>query len=68
MATVFNVHGRLPYLLTHGLVHLMGYDHEHDDEWRRMIQKEDEVLSILAQEFPDTILPPSPSPPTSLPL
>jgi probable rRNA maturation factor len=55
MATVFSVQHRLPFLLTHGMVHLMGYDHEHEEEWVRMTRKEDEVLGALAVEFPDLI-------------
>ena len=57
MATVFSVQGRIPYLLAHGMIHLMGYDHDNDEEWELMTRKEEEVLSVLASEFPDTIKP-----------
>lgn len=53
MATVFSVQRRLPFLLAHGAIHLMGYDHETDEQWARMTQKEDEVLQALAEAFPD---------------
>jgi hypothetical protein len=55
MATVFSVQDRLPYLLTHGMIHLMGFDHETDEEWLAMTSKEDEVLGALAEEFPDIV-------------
>ena len=60
MATVFNLQRRLPYLITHGMIHLTGYDHENDEDWLRMTQREDEVLRALAEEFPDSICPPPP--------
>ena len=62
MATVFCTKRRLPYLLTHGMVHLMGFDHETDEEWLRMTSKEDKVLRALAEEFPDAIQLPPPIP------
>lgn len=58
MATVFSVQKRFPYLLAHGMIHLTGYDHENDEDWLRMTQKEDEVLRALAVEFPSCILSP----------
>ncbi|PIA16754.1 hypothetical protein COEREDRAFT_8225 [Coemansia reversa NRRL 1564] len=39
--------GHLPVLLTHGLCHLMGYDHEHDADYLRMISREKEILHKL---------------------
>ncbi|KAJ2744984.1 hypothetical protein GGI20_002521 [Coemansia sp. BCRC 34301] len=35
---------RLPVLLTHGICHLMGYDHESDSDFKIMSQREDEIL------------------------
>lgn len=57
MATVFSLPRRIPYLLTHGMVHLTGHDHETDEEWRLMTQREDEVLRELALEFPQCVQP-----------
>lgn len=37
----------MAYLVTHGMFHLMGYDHENDDERRNMRDKEEHVLAIL---------------------
>jgi probable rRNA maturation factor len=42
------VKGDLAHLLTHGLLHLLGYDHEEDEaESRRMKAREDELLASL---------------------
>lgn len=37
----------LEYLIIHGALHLLGYDHETADERRRMEKKEAEVFSAL---------------------
>ncbi len=37
----------LYYLVTHGLCHLLGYDHIEDDDKRQMREKEERVLSKL---------------------
>jgi len=59
MASVFSVQRRLPYLLTHGMIHLTGHDHENDQDWLLMTRREDEVLHALAQTFPDCVQPPA---------
>jgi probable rRNA maturation factor len=42
------VAGEVSHLLTHGLLHLLGYDHEEDDaESQRMKAREDELLAAL---------------------
>ncbi len=42
------VAGELAHLLTHGLLHLLGYDHEEDEaESQRMKAREDELLAAL---------------------
>jgi probable rRNA maturation factor len=42
------VTGELAHLLTHGLLHLLGYDHEEDEaESARMKAREDELLASL---------------------
>lgn len=45
MATIFTVQERVPLLLIHSLLHLLGYDHESDSEWALMTQKEDELIA-----------------------
>jgi probable rRNA maturation factor len=47
-ATGHGVAGELAHLLTHGLLHLLGYDHEEDEaESQRMKAREDELLASL---------------------
>jgi rRNA maturation RNase YbeY len=38
---------RLPILLVHGICHLLGYDHETDEEYEIMHKKELELLKII---------------------
>lgn len=40
----------LVYLAVHGTLHLMGYDHEQDEERRAMRRKEEEVMARLGLE------------------
>ena len=49
MTSYFTVDERLPLLLVHGLLHLIGYDHETMRDWKIMTQKEEEILNILKQ-------------------
>lgn len=44
MANIFDVQERLTLLMIHGLLHLLGYDHETDDDWKLMTSREDEVI------------------------
>eukprot|EP00474_Spongospora_subterranea_P009729 CRZ10187.1 hypothetical protein [Spongospora subterranea] len=39
---------RLPLLCTHGICHLIGYDHERDDDFELMQARENEILQKLA--------------------
>lgn len=50
MSKVFNPEQRINMLLVHGLLHLVGYDHEKDDDYELMVTKEDEILRKL-EEF-----------------
>jgi probable rRNA maturation factor len=34
----------IEHLLTHGLLHLLGYDHEEPEDWQRMLERESAVL------------------------
>lgn len=49
---VTTIEQRLPVLLAHGLCHLMGYDHEKDDEFARMQKAESYILSRYEQFLP----------------
>lgn len=37
----------LAFLVTHGVLHLLGMDHEDEDEEKEMISKQDRILSLL---------------------
>ncbi len=39
------------FLLTHGIFHLLGYDHQDEDSERIMIQKQEEVLKKMGLEI-----------------
>ncbi|XXQ38991.1 Endoribonuclease YbeY [Plasmodiophora brassicae] len=45
----FDVKHRLPVLFTHGVCHLLGYDHETDDDYDKMKAREDAILERLAE-------------------
>ncbi|KAG7346207.1 rRNA maturation RNase YbeY [Nitzschia inconspicua] len=47
MATIKNPETRIRMLLVHGMLHLVGYDHENDDEYLEMVQREEEILKEL---------------------
>ena len=47
MSTVFTLEERIPLLLVHGMLHLIGYDHETDNDWKVMTSKEDEIIARL---------------------
>jgi rRNA maturation RNase YbeY len=44
MAGLFTVQERTPLLLIHSLLHLIGYDHETDEDWAEMTAREEEVI------------------------
>lgn len=47
MATMPTVEERIPALLVHGMLHLVGYDHIEDDDYELMVKKEEEVWQEL---------------------
>jgi rRNA maturation RNase YbeY len=47
MARIYNPEERLHMLLVHGMLHLVGYDHETDKEYEEMVQKEEEILQAM---------------------
>jgi rRNA maturation RNase YbeY len=44
LAVEFEMEKRMPIYLIHGFLHLLGYDHETDEDWGEMTSKEEEVL------------------------
>ncbi|CAN0556511.1 unnamed protein product, partial [Ectocarpus sp. 8 AP-2014] len=44
MSRVFDVQERASMLLVHGLIHLLGYDHETESDYKAMVAVEEEVL------------------------
>ena len=47
MSTVFDPEERIHMLLVHGMLHLVGHDHEEDDQYELMVAKEEELLKTL---------------------
>ena len=47
MATIYDPEERINMLLVHGMLHLVGHDHEEDDEFELMVSKEEEILGKL---------------------
>jgi len=47
-----NVINHMRHLLIHGILHLMGYDHENDQDAQIMEQKEEEILSSFGISSP----------------
>ncbi|MSQ23536.1 MAG: rRNA maturation RNase YbeY [Chloroflexi bacterium] len=43
----------LAYLTVHGVLHILGYDHENDQDRRQMRKREEEVLSALGLTRPE---------------
>ncbi|MBM3281306.1 MAG: rRNA maturation RNase YbeY [Candidatus Harrisonbacteria bacterium] len=41
----------LIFMLIHGLLHLLGYDHKNDDDRIKMEKKEAEILKLLGESF-----------------
>jgi Endoribonuclease YbeY len=44
----FSLQDRLSLLCVHGLLHLLGYDHETDEDYEEMVSKEETVLHALS--------------------
>ena len=51
MSTLFTLKERTPLLVVHSLLHLLGYDHETEDDWSAMTRREDEVIQQYYQHI-----------------
>jgi probable rRNA maturation factor len=47
MATIFDPQVRVNMLLVHGMLHLVGHDHEEDDEYELMVREEERIMKEL---------------------
>ena len=43
-----SVEREMAFLFVHGMLHLLGYDHQEDEERRQMRQIEEEILEAVA--------------------
>lgn len=50
MAGELDVGARLPLLVIHGILHLMGYDHESDDDYETMVRLEDDLIAKFREQ------------------
>ncbi len=48
MAKLTTANERLPLLMIHGLLHLIGYDHETDADYEDMVRMEEMLLNRLS--------------------
>jgi hypothetical protein len=55
MAQVYSAETRIQMLLVHGMLHLVGYDHEEDDDYALMVAREEELLRELGMPLPSTL-------------
>lgn len=47
MSLTFDVAERIPLLLVHGAVHLLGHDHMEDDDYELMVAEEERLIRAL---------------------
>ena len=52
MANVFDPELRIRMLLVHGMLHLVGYDHETDEDYELMVSREEDILRQLGMPLP----------------
>ena len=51
MSKEFNWEKRIPLLMIHGMLHLLGYDHEKSKDWKQMTHREDEVIKEFNKRY-----------------
>ena len=45
----YSLEERIPLLLIHGMLHLVGYDHETESDWTRMTAREQQIYEIYSK-------------------
>lgn len=53
MARIYDPETRINMLLVHGMLHLVGYDHETEEDYQLMVAKEEELLEKLGMMPPN---------------
>lgn len=51
MSKLFTVEERIPLLLIHGILHLLGYDHETEEDWQLMTTRENYVMEQFYRRY-----------------
>lgn len=51
MSKLFTVEERLPLLLIHGILHLLGHDHETEEDWQLMTTRENYVMEQFYKRY-----------------
>eukprot|EP00591_Stephanopyxis_turris_P009916 CAMPEP_0195518944 /NCGR_PEP_ID=MMETSP0794_2-20130614/14015_1 /TAXON_ID=515487 /ORGANISM="Stephanopyxis turris, Strain CCMP 815" /LENGTH=282 /DNA_ID=CAMNT_0040647999 /DNA_START=123 /DNA_END=971 /DNA_ORIENTATION=+ len=51
MASELDPEKRIPMLLVHGMLHLVGYDHIDDDDYEEMVTREEDVIRLLNEKM-----------------
>eukprot|EP01036_Dinobryon_divergens_P030364 gene30364-39597_t len=53
----FTLQERAPLFLIHGILHLLGYDHENDEDFQTMTKEEERVLRAMTNSAPSPSVP-----------
>ena len=51
MSKLFTVEERIPLLLIHGILHLLGHDHETEEDWQLMTTRENYVMEQFYRRY-----------------
>ena len=49
---IYAIENQIPYYMIHGITHLLGYDHQTDNEFKEMQEIENNLLNILHNKYP----------------
>lgn len=51
MTSLFSFEERIPLLLIHSVLHLLGHDHETEEDWQRMTAREEVVMQRFSEQY-----------------